>query len=434
MIIIDHPLPSQPPAGVAGIAHPPEHSAVISGLEGAAIGDVGQPRRGPGPAPQHRLDQGRQVPRQGPLARLGHPPPRQTSSPAADPCGHRPRPSPSPLAVTGLDRGSHQPVRPPPAPACGKSPTTDPPAPANTAVGPPVEAPGGDFHPRRHGGDHRPQGRHRPADPLIVAQRRQHRILGPSPRRAARSAKPARPGRTPALTDLQREDRRLDAVDILVQQPHRDRADRWLTERLNFTAAAIPGPASTRPGRADPGGRGSRWLKVHSTMIRRVRGATLQAGLEAVPVGGVGRPGGSGRRGRPSSVITGSRRAASAGAREVAKCVARRSREHVVHVHRGGLSRECRAVRHCHFTGKAPNIQATLLQRWPEVFGDGPWRYVRPDKRTDLAESHLAGYEPGKGPRFQWEPELLEARRKNNVNSMRPGREAQAAPRPDRKE
>jgi hypothetical protein len=42
-----------------------------------------------------------------------------------------------------------------------------------------------------------------------------------------------------------------------------------------------------------------------------------------------------------------------------------------------------------------------------EVFGDGAWRYVRPDKRTDLAASHLAGYEPGKGPRFQWEPELL---------------------------
>ncbi len=52
-----------------------------------------------------------------------------------------------------------------------------------------------------------------------------------------------------------------------------------------------------------------------------------------------------------------------------------------------------------------------------EVFGDGPWRYVRPDKRSNLAESHLAGFEPGKGPKFQWEPELLEARRKNNANA-----------------
>jgi hypothetical protein len=51
-----------------------------------------------------------------------------------------------------------------------------------------------------------------------------------------------------------------------------------------------------------------------------------------------------------------------------------------------------------------------------EVFGDDTWRYVRPDKRPDLADSHLAGYEPGKGPTFQWEPELLEARHKNNAN------------------
>ena len=63
-----------------------------------------------------------------------------------------------------------------------------------------------------------------------------------------------------------------------------------------------------------------------------------------------------------------------------------------------------------------------------EVFGDGPWRYVRPDKRTGLAESHLAGFEPGKGPRFQWEPELLEARRKNNANPNRSDREGAARP------
>ena len=68
-----------------------------------------------------------------------------------------------------------------------------------------------------------------------------------------------------------------------------------------------------------------------------------------------------------------------------------------------------------------------------EVFGDGPWRYVRPDKRTDLAESHLAGYEPGKGPRFQWEPELLEARRKNNANVDRSKRKAEPAKKPERK-
>jgi hypothetical protein len=68
-----------------------------------------------------------------------------------------------------------------------------------------------------------------------------------------------------------------------------------------------------------------------------------------------------------------------------------------------------------------------------EVFGDGPWRYRRPDKRTDLAESHLAGYEPGKGPTFQWEPELLEARRKNNANAKRSRSNAQPAPKPEQK-
>jgi hypothetical protein len=66
-----------------------------------------------------------------------------------------------------------------------------------------------------------------------------------------------------------------------------------------------------------------------------------------------------------------------------------------------------------------------------EVFGDGPWRYVRPDKRTDLAESHIAGYDPGKGPRFQWEPKLLEARRKNNANVDRSKWKAQPDQKPE---
>lgn len=55
---------------------------------------------------------------------------------------------------------------------------------------------------------------------------------------------------------------------------------------------------------------------------------------------------------------------------------------------------------------------------------------MSPDRRTDLAESHLAGFEPGKGPSFQWEPDLLEARRKNNARADRPGRAAQPASRP----
>jgi hypothetical protein len=76
----------------------------------------------------------------------------------------------------------------------------------------------------------------------------------------------------------------------------------------------------------------------------------------------------------------------------------------------------------------------SLAKLVEEAFGDGPWRYVRPDMRTDLADSHLAGYEPGKGPRFQWEPELLEARRSNNANVDRSKRKAQPSQKPERKE
>ena len=46
-----------------------------------------------------------------------------------------------------------------------------------------------------------------------------------------------------------------------------------------------------------------------------------------------------------------------------------------------------------------------------EVFGDGPWRYVRPDRRKE--RGHLAGFDLGKAPAFKWEPELLEARKKH---------------------
>jgi hypothetical protein len=48
-----------------------------------------------------------------------------------------------------------------------------------------------------------------------------------------------------------------------------------------------------------------------------------------------------------------------------------------------------------------------------EVMGDGPWRYVRPDRRKDLDKGHLAGYDPANVPTFRWEPELAEARRKH---------------------
>jgi hypothetical protein len=52
-----------------------------------------------------------------------------------------------------------------------------------------------------------------------------------------------------------------------------------------------------------------------------------------------------------------------------------------------------------------------LAKLCDEVFGNGPWRYIRPDHRTEPA--HLAGFDLSKAPAFQWEPESLEARRKH---------------------
>lgn len=37
-----------------------------------------------------------------------------------------------------------------------------------------------------------------------------------------------------------------------------------------------------------------------------------------------------------------------------------------------------------------------------EIFGDGEWRYLRPQKRTP-APAHLAGYDPKAAPRFSWD-------------------------------
>ena len=49
-----------------------------------------------------------------------------------------------------------------------------------------------------------------------------------------------------------------------------------------------------------------------------------------------------------------------------------------------------------------------LAKLCDEVFGDGPWRYVRPDRRKEAA--HLAGYDPAHAPTFEWEPALRAAR------------------------
>ncbi|MCI0745893.1 MAG: peptidylprolyl isomerase [Verrucomicrobia subdivision 3 bacterium] len=37
-----------------------------------------------------------------------------------------------------------------------------------------------------------------------------------------------------------------------------------------------------------------------------------------------------------------------------------------------------------------------------EVFGDTPWRYLRPARRAPADRAHLVGYEAGSAPRFKW--------------------------------
>ena len=37
-----------------------------------------------------------------------------------------------------------------------------------------------------------------------------------------------------------------------------------------------------------------------------------------------------------------------------------------------------------------------------EVFGEIPWRYVKPMNRPASEQEHLAGFDPGKSPRFRW--------------------------------
>ena len=39
------------------------------------------------------------------------------------------------------------------------------------------------------------------------------------------------------------------------------------------------------------------------------------------------------------------------------------------------------------------------------MYGDRPWRYVRPAERNEKA--HLAGYDPAKAPRFVWPAKLV---------------------------
>jgi hypothetical protein len=47
-----------------------------------------------------------------------------------------------------------------------------------------------------------------------------------------------------------------------------------------------------------------------------------------------------------------------------------------------------------------------------EVFGDKPWRYFPPSKRPQSETAHLKGFDPAKGPVFQWSEQEQKAKTK----------------------
>ncbi len=53
---------------------------------------------------------------------------------------------------------------------------------------------------------------------------------------------------------------------------------------------------------------------------------------------------------------------------------------------------------------KLEKYDPALAKLIASVFRDNPWRYQHPAKRKD--KGHLNGFDPAKGPRFAWSPEL----------------------------
>ncbi|MDP6634313.1 MAG: hypothetical protein QGG42_05410 [Phycisphaerae bacterium] len=53
-----------------------------------------------------------------------------------------------------------------------------------------------------------------------------------------------------------------------------------------------------------------------------------------------------------------------------------------------------------------------------EVFGDKPWKYVRPSQRK--VRGHLKGYDPAKAPRFSWPPRVRKAWAEYQAQKKRP--------------
>lgn len=61
---------------------------------------------------------------------------------------------------------------------------------------------------------------------------------------------------------------------------------------------------------------------------------------------------------------------------------------------------------HVNTRAELKEYDPALARLLEEVFGDGPWRYTRPETRRHLP--HLAQWDPAQNPRFRWPPDVSE--------------------------
>jgi len=57
---------------------------------------------------------------------------------------------------------------------------------------------------------------------------------------------------------------------------------------------------------------------------------------------------------------------------------------------------------HVHTRAMLKEYDPEVAKLCAEVFGDTPWRYVKPMERAPAGRAHLAGFDPSRSPRFHW--------------------------------
>lgn len=65
---------------------------------------------------------------------------------------------------------------------------------------------------------------------------------------------------------------------------------------------------------------------------------------------------------------------------------------------------------HVNTRAELKEYDPTVAGLCAEVFGDRPWRYLRPKKRPAADREHLRGFDPAKAPTFRWRAEPVPAR------------------------